>query len=221
MVFLFSTTLHEAGHALAALKLGDPTAYEGGQVSLNPIPHIRRAPIGMVLVPIVSFIAEPLDDGLGERPLRSALGPPLPEAGGADGSRRSGGQPPAGDRGGAADPRRDLAGVFYAPDSANFTAVTAAAAGSWAAGAVTPLSILFSLNLLLFTFNLLPLPPLDGSAILPGFMGDDMAAALPQPPAPADVLDDRPAGGVADLPRHLRSPADAGAQPPLSGAGYH
>ena len=38
VVFIFSTTLHEAGHALAALKLGDPTAYEGGQVSLNPLP---------------------------------------------------------------------------------------------------------------------------------------------------------------------------------------
>ncbi len=38
VVFLFSTTLHEAGHALAAYKLGDPTAYEGGQVSLNPCP---------------------------------------------------------------------------------------------------------------------------------------------------------------------------------------
>ena len=33
VVFLFSTTLHEAGHAFAAYKLGDPTAYEGGQVA--------------------------------------------------------------------------------------------------------------------------------------------------------------------------------------------
>src|SRR6476659_583779 len=55
VAFIFSTTLHEAGHALAALKLGDPTAYEGGQVSLNPWPHIRREPLGMVIVPIASF----------------------------------------------------------------------------------------------------------------------------------------------------------------------
>src|SRR4029077_1938006 len=55
VVFLFSTTLHEAGHALAALKLGDPTAYEGGQVTLNPLPHIRRSPIGMLLVPLITF----------------------------------------------------------------------------------------------------------------------------------------------------------------------
>ena len=55
VVFIFSTTLHEAGHALAAWKLGDSTAYEGGQVSLNPLPHIRREPVGMVLVPLISF----------------------------------------------------------------------------------------------------------------------------------------------------------------------
>ena len=36
-VFLFSTTLHEAAHAWSALRLGDPTAYYAGQVTLNPI----------------------------------------------------------------------------------------------------------------------------------------------------------------------------------------
>jgi Zn-dependent protease len=175
VVFLFSTTLHEAGHALAALKLGDPTAYEGGQVSLNPIPHIQRSPIGMLLVPLITFAtthwmmgwaSAPYDPSWAHRyPKRAALMA-------------------------AAGPAANLllvivsglliragvwSGVFHAPDTANFTAVTAATAGSWAVGAVTPLSILFSLNLLLFVFNLIPLPPLDGSAILPGFMSDDMA----------------------------------------------
>src|SRR4026207_1369115 len=51
LAFLFSTTIHEAMHALAALKGGDPTAYHGGQVSLSPIPHIRREPIGMLGLP--------------------------------------------------------------------------------------------------------------------------------------------------------------------------
>jgi Zn-dependent protease len=175
VVFLFSTTLHEAGHALVAWKLGDPTAYEGGQVSLNPIPHIRRAPIGMLLVPLVTFAtthwmmgwaSAPYDPFWAHRyPKRAALMA-------------------------AAGPAANLllvivsgllirtgvwTGIFFAPDIANFTSVTAAAGDSWAAGVVTPLSILFSLNLLLFTFNLLPLPPLDGSAILPGLMSDDMA----------------------------------------------
>ena len=54
-VFLYSTVCHEAAHAWVALKLGDDTAYQGGQVSLDPIPHIRREPWGMVLVPLVTF----------------------------------------------------------------------------------------------------------------------------------------------------------------------
>ncbi len=175
VVFIFSTTLHEAGHALAALKLGDPTAYEGGQVSLNPIPHIRREPVGMLLVPLVSFAVShwmmgwasaPYDPSWAHRhPKRAAL---MAAAG------------PAANLllvliSGLLIRAGMLAGIFYAPDTANFTAVTAAVDGSWAQGAVIPLSVLFSLNLLLFAFNLLPLPPLDGSAILPGFMSDDTA----------------------------------------------
>ena len=56
LVFLFSTTLHEASHALVALKLGDDTAHRGGQVTLDPTPHIKREPLGMVIVPILSFL---------------------------------------------------------------------------------------------------------------------------------------------------------------------
>src|SRR5215813_8174051 len=56
IVFLFSTTCHEAAHALAAKLQGDETAALGGQVTLNPIPHIRREPYGMVLVPIISVL---------------------------------------------------------------------------------------------------------------------------------------------------------------------
>ncbi|HWD19873.1 MAG TPA: site-2 protease family protein, partial [Verrucomicrobiae bacterium] len=56
IVFLFSTTVHEASHALAALKLGDDTAHRGGQVTLDPTPHVKREPFGMVIVPILSYI---------------------------------------------------------------------------------------------------------------------------------------------------------------------
>src|SRR2546427_9845027 len=52
--FLFSTTVHEAMHALAALRGGDPPASLGGQVSLSPLPHIRREPIGMLVVPLLT-----------------------------------------------------------------------------------------------------------------------------------------------------------------------
>jgi len=48
LLFVISVTIHEAAHAWAAKRGGDLTAYEGGQVSLNPIPHMKRAPWGMV-----------------------------------------------------------------------------------------------------------------------------------------------------------------------------
>ena len=51
--FIFATTLHEAAHALAAKLGGDTTAYEIGQVTIDPIPHIRREPVGMVVLPII------------------------------------------------------------------------------------------------------------------------------------------------------------------------
>lgn len=56
LIFLISTTCHEAAHALVAKWGGDLTAYKGGQVSLDPIPHIKREPFGMVVFPIISLL---------------------------------------------------------------------------------------------------------------------------------------------------------------------
>src|SRR5437016_11065469 len=55
VVFLLSTTCHEAAHAWAAKAGGDLTAFHGGQASLDPLPHIRREPFGMVLFPLLSY----------------------------------------------------------------------------------------------------------------------------------------------------------------------
>src|SRR5918997_4324426 len=68
VVFLFSTTVHEAMHALVAWKGGDPTAYHGGQVSLSPIPHIRREPIGMLAVPLLTSFTQGLAMGWASAP---------------------------------------------------------------------------------------------------------------------------------------------------------
>ena len=176
VVFLFSTTLHEAAHAAAALKLGDATAHGGGQVTLNPIPHIRREPIGMVVVPLLSFFLERLDVRLGERALRSALGAPLSEALGADGDRGAGGEPAAGAGGGRGAADRARARRVHAASSC--VSLVEAAGGGALDGLATVLSILFSLNLILFAFNLLPLPPMDGSAVIQLFMSDDAARWL-------------------------------------------
>src|SRR5580765_1230733 len=54
--FLFSTTVHEAAHAWVAWRLGDPTAHLAGQVSLSPWPHVRRSPIGMLIIPLITSL---------------------------------------------------------------------------------------------------------------------------------------------------------------------
>jgi Zn-dependent protease len=168
VVFLFSTTVHEAAHAWAALLLGDTTAYHGGQVSLNPLPHVQREPLGMVAVPAISFI---LMRGAWMFGWASAPYDPI----WADRHpRRAGCMALAG-------PASNLvlfllatllirlgmlAGWLKAPLTITFTQVTAAADGGAAAGLATLLSLLFSLNLILLVFNLLPLPPLDGTGFV-------------------------------------------------------
>lgn len=167
-VFLFSTTLHEAGHAWAALKLGDPTAYHGGQVTLNPLPHMLREPFGTIVMPLLSFALSGWMMGWASAPYDPLWAARHP--------RRAAWMSLAG-------PAANLllvgvaalairlgvrAGYFAAPAAVTFShAVEPVAAGGALAGLATLLSILFTLNLLLFAFNLLPLPPLDGSGALP------------------------------------------------------
>ena len=56
VVFLMSTTLHEAAHAWAAMRGGDLTAYNGGQVTLDPRRHMKREPFGMVVLPLLTAV---------------------------------------------------------------------------------------------------------------------------------------------------------------------
>lgn len=156
VVFLFSTTLHEASHAFAAYKLGDPTAYEGGQVSLNPLPHIQREPFGMILVPLITFAISHGGSMMGW-----ASAPYNPEW-----ARHY--------------PRRAAIMAAAGPLSNLFLATVAGlllrtGLAERLDGVAMPVWILFSLNLVLFVFNLLPMPPLDGSAILPALMSERMA----------------------------------------------
>src|SRR5215831_5481655 len=164
VAFLFSTTCHEAAHALVAKLGGDPTAALGGQVSLNPIPHIRRSPYGMVIFPLLSFFflngmigfaSAPYDPNWARRhPHRAAL-------------------------------------MALAGPATNFSLMLLAALGlrvgsgmqliHWDAYsgphdfAATVLYVMFSLNLLLGVFNLLPVPPLDGSSVIMLAMSEDRA----------------------------------------------
>jgi Zn-dependent protease len=75
VVLLVSLVVHEASHALVALLGGDRTAYLGGQVTLNPVPHIQREPVGTVLLPILVLAASggmPRSTPSGPTAIRSA-----------------------------------------------------------------------------------------------------------------------------------------------------
>lgn len=187
VVFVLSTTFHEAAHGLAALRFGDTTAYAAGLVTLDPIPHMQRSPMGMIIVPILTFAlggwmigwaSTPYDPYWAHRNRRQAALMAL--AG------------PAANlalvllaglliRGGM------LLGIFAEPERVTWTQTTVAASPGVATAAAILVSILFSLNLILLVFNLLPLPPLDGSEVLSLFLRDTIAeryhAFMTQPAA--------------------------------------
>lgn len=180
VVFLFSTTLHEAAHAWMAKRGGDLTAYRGGQVSLSPLPHIRREPFGMVILPIISvlisgwpfgFASAPYDPDWAMRyPKRAAmmaLGGPVANLILVIIS-------------GVLLRIFHMNGMFAPPESITFGHLaTTEAGGLWPAFAFL-LGAIFSLNLLLGTFNLLPVPPLDGSGLPPFFLSPQNARAYQQ-----------------------------------------
>jgi Zn-dependent protease len=144
--------LHEISHGVVALWFGDRTAKEAGRVTLNPIPHID--PFGSIVLPAMGAI-------IGFPVL--AWAKPVP----VNPSRMR-------------HPRRDMVFVSLAGPGTNFLLMIGAALAARAAYEnVTPvfstdqlplgIKILFSfalVNLLLGLFNLLPIPPLDGSALI-------------------------------------------------------
>lgn len=175
LIFVISTTCHEAAHGLAAKMLGDKTAYHHGLVTLDPVPHIKRSPFGMVIVPFLSFALNGWMLGWASAPYDPFW---------AQQNRKKSAMMSL------AGPAANLSlviiaalviriamllGVFQAPPEILFGKVTKAASEGFANSAAIVISILFTLNLILFTFNLIPLPPLDGSNILLFFLKDKTA----------------------------------------------
>ena len=148
VVLLFSLSVHESAHGWMAHRMGDDTAYSQGRVSLNPLVHID--PIGTVLMPLIQLFASGI-------PLL-AWAKPTPV--GAQNFRNLA-------RGhvlvAGAGPASNLA------LAATFTSLLFVAVRAGLAAQGTPVrNILWYgivMNVVLFLFNLVPLPPLDGSWI--------------------------------------------------------
>ena len=174
VVFLLSTTCHEAAHALVAKWGGDMTAFEGGQVSLNPIPHLRREIFGMVILPLIGILSGTGLIGYASAPYNPEWSIKYP--------KRSGLMSLAGP--GANFALAILAGILmriglsagiFIPGAISSDGIVQGASDGAVAGVATILSVFFSLNLLLGCFNLLPIPPLDGFGVL-GIFTDSAGA---------------------------------------------
>ncbi|MEM9727850.1 MAG: site-2 protease family protein [Myxococcota bacterium] len=168
--FLLSLTCHEAAHALAGRLGGDDTA--ATQVTLDPLPHIRREPFGTLVVPILSFVLQ------GGGWMIGWASAPYDPQWAARHPRRAAGMAAAGPAANfvlallaAGAMRVGVASGYFSPGGIGLESLVTGAPGL-AEGLALFVSVLFSLNLILGCFNLIPLPPLDGYAIVPLFLPD-------------------------------------------------
>jgi Zn-dependent protease len=145
IILIFSVILHEVSHGLMADRLGDPTARLSGRLTLNPIKHID--PVGSILVPLITSLFG----------FTFGWAKPVPYNPYNLKNRRQGEFLIA-----LAGPASNLLIALIFGTIMRFTA-TAANIGDPFFQVVTYIVII---NIVLAIFNLIPLPPLDGSKLL-------------------------------------------------------
>jgi Zn-dependent protease len=159
---LFAITLHEAAHAYAAKFFGDNTAYSMGRMSLNPLKHID--PFGTILIPVLLYFAT-------SGAFLFGYAKPVPINFGH--LRR---------------PKRDMAWVALAGPGANFLMAllwTLVIYGLVLGGVQEEFFMLMAkagvlTNLVMFAFNLFPIPPLDGGRVLTSLLPNKYAYRFAQ-----------------------------------------
>lgn len=149
---LFAITVHEAAHGYAARHFGDNTAWSLGRVTLNPVNHID--PIGTILIPLLLYFAT-------SGTFLFGYAKPVPVR-----------------FGNLRNPKRDMIWVALAGPGANLVMALAWGALLYllqGAGVSEPFFLKMCqggvlVNVVIFAFNLFPLPPLDGGRILVGLL---------------------------------------------------
>ncbi len=157
-VILFSLTIHEYAHAYIANKLGDDTAKRLGRLTLNPLKHLD--PIGTILLLLVHF----------------GWAKPVPV-----------------DPRNFKDPKKDMLYVAIAGPISNiitaiisgillkfivFNLASAGAFGAYTVPLIQFLVWMIFIGVVLAVFNMLPIPPLDGSRVLYGLLPDHLANSI-------------------------------------------
>jgi Zn-dependent protease len=148
IAFIIALAVHEANHAFVATALGDDTPRRHGRLTLNPLKHVD--PMGIVFFVLAGF-------GWASTPVTPANLKPNPRTGNAI--------------------------VALAGPVANISLAILLSIPLWLGLQLPPtvhrlIVIGISLNVLLFVFNLLPIPPLDGFTVLLGIVPSDLAYRL-------------------------------------------
>jgi len=156
LAIAISLSLHEMMHAYAALKLGDTTAQDEGRISLNPLAHID--PFMTLVLPLLTLLSFGV-------PVLAAKPVPF-------------------------NPNRvkyDDYGAAMVAVAGPLTNLVLAALGAFLmhlflgnAGVLHVLNIFVTLNVALFVFNMIPIPPLDGSRVLYAFAPESVRGVMEQ-----------------------------------------
>lgn len=167
-VFLLSLTVHECAHAWAAEKSGDSTGRYLGRITLNPIPHIDV--LGTIIFPLVALTMGGMMFGWAK---------PVPFNSTNLRDRKWGEIFIA-----AAGPASNLLLVIFFLILAKvlFRTSLVGSLGDLADPIAMTLEFGMSLNIILAVFNMIPVPPLDGSHILRNLLPDSVAESYAQIP---------------------------------------